>query len=151
MYADTRKVGADTDSKSFPVLSDNHGAASGVRQLFVRLGRISADADGAGRAYHADDPFGDCSASPDQPSRRICALDNFSDAGMRLYLGAVRLKRADPKSQAADPAAFLPNWRDLWPQIRDRKLVPLPLKSIGAPEGPRDFNLIHWRPTQLPP
>src|SRR5258708_8758559 len=151
MHAAAMKVSRGTDSKSFPVLIDNHGGTSCVRQMFAKLGRISVDADGAGRAYHADDPFGDCSASPDQPSRRICALDNFSDSGMRLYLGAARLKRADPKSQAPYPAAFLPNWRDLWPQIRDRKLVPLPLKSIGAPEGPRDFNLIHWRPTQLPP
>jgi hypothetical protein len=149
MNAAAMKVSRGTDSKSFPVLIDNHGGASGVRQMFARLGRISVDADGAGRAYHADDPFGDCSASPDQPPRRICALDNFSDAGMRLFLGAARLKHADPKSQATDAPAFLPNWRDLWPLIRDRKLVPLPLKSIGAPEGPRDFNLIHWRERNL--
>ena len=149
MNAAAMKVSRGTDSKSFPVLIDNHGGASGVRQMFARLGRISVDADGAGRAYHADDPFGDCSASPDQPPRRICALDNFSDAGMRLFLGAARLKHADPKSQATDAPAFLPNWRDLWPLIRDRKLVPLPLKSIGTPEGPRDFNLIHWRERNL--
>jgi hypothetical protein len=149
MNAAAMKVSRGTDSKSFPVLIDNHGDASGVRQMFARLGRISVDADGAGRAYHADDPFGDCSASPDQLPRRICALDNFSDAGMRLFLGAARLKHADPKSQATEAPAFLPNWRDLWPLIRDRKLVPLPLKSIGAPEGPRDFNLIHWRERNL--
>jgi len=143
------KVSRGTDSKSFPVLIDHHGSGSGVRQMFAKLGRISVDADGAGRAYHAEDPFGDCSASPDKPTQRICALDNFSDAGMRLFLGAVRLKRADPKSQGSDAAEFLPNWRELWPQIRDRKLVPLPLKSIGAPEGPRDFNLIHWKERNL--
>ncbi|WP_334397326.1 hypothetical protein [Bradyrhizobium sp. AZCC 2289] len=149
MNAAAMKVSRGTDSKSFPVLIDNHGGPSGVRQMFAKLGRISVDADGAGRAYHAEDPFGDCSPSPDQPSRRICALDNFSDAGMRLFLGAARLKRADPKSQTADAPAFLPNWRELWPLIRDQKLVPLPLKSIGAPEGPRDFNLIHWKERNL--
>ncbi len=149
MNAAAMKVSRGADSKSFPVLIDNDRGGPGVRQMFAKLGRISVDADGAGRAYHAEDPFGDCSASPDQPSQRICALDNFSDAGMRLFLGDVRLKRADPKSQAADAPAFLPNWRDLWPQIRDRKLVPLPLKSIGAPEGPRDFNLIHWKERNL--
>ena len=149
MNAAAMKVSRGTDSKAFPVLIDNHGGPSGVRQMFAKLGRISVDADGAGRAYHAEDPFGDCSPSADQPSRRICALDNFSDAGMRLFLGAARLKRADPKSQTADAPAFLPNWRELWPLIRDRKLVPLPLKSIGAPEGPRDFNLIHWKERNL--
>ncbi len=149
MNAAAMKVSRGTDSKAFPVLIDNHGGPTGVRQMFAKLGRISVDADGAGRAYHAEDPFGDCSPSADQPSRRICALDNFSDAGMRLFLGAARLKRADPKSQTADAPAFLPNWRELWPLIRDRKLVPLPLKSIGAPEGPRDFNLIHWKERNL--
>jgi len=149
MNAAAMKVSRGTDSKAFPVLIDNHGGPSGVRQMFAKLGRISVDADGAGRAYHAEDPFGDCSPSADQPSRRICALDNFSDAGMRLFLGAARLKRADPKSQTADAPAFLPNWRELWPLIRDQKLVPLPLKSIGAPEGPRDFNLIHWKERNL--
>jgi len=149
MNAAAMKVSRGTDSKSFPVLIDNRGGPSGVRQMFAKLGRISVDADGAGRAYHAEDPFGDCSPSADQPSRRICALDNFSDAGMRLFLGAARLKRTDPKSQTADAPAFLPNWRELWPLIRDQKLVPLPLKSIGAPEGPRDFNLIHWKERNL--
>jgi hypothetical protein len=149
MNAAAMKVSRGTDSRSFPVLIDDHGGPSGVRQMFAKLGRISVDADGAGRAYHAEDPFGDCSRSTDQPSRRICALDNFSDAGMRLFLGAARLKRADPKSQTADAPAFLPNWRELWPLIRDQKLVPLPLKSIAAPEGPRDFNLIHWKERNL--
>jgi hypothetical protein len=149
MNAAAMKVSRGTDSKSFPVLIDNRGGPSGVRQMFAKLGRISVDADGAGRAYHAEDPFGDCSPSADQPSRRICALDNFSDAGMRLFLGAARLKRGDPTSQTADAPAFLPNWRELWPLIRDQRLVPLPLKSIGAPEGPRDFNLIHWKERNL--
>src|SRR3981081_200578 len=108
MNAAAMKVSRGTDSKSFPVLIDNHGDASGVRQMFAKLGRLSVDADGAGRAYHADDPFGDCSPSSDRPPRRICALDIFSDAGMRLFLGATRLRRADPKSQAADAPAFLP-------------------------------------------
>jgi hypothetical protein len=149
MKAAAMKVSRGTDSRSFPVLVDNTSGPAGVRQMFAKLGRISVDADGAGRAYHAEDPFGECSTPPDQPSRRICAIDNFSDAGMRLFLGAARLKHADPKSQTADTPAFLPNWRDLWPLIRDRKLVPLPLKSIGAPEGPRDFNLVYWKERNL--
>ena len=149
MIAAAMKVSRGTNSKSFPVLIDNYHGPAGVRQMFAKLGRISVDADGAGRAYHADDPFGECSTPPDQPSQRICALDNFSDAGMRLFLGATRLKRADPKSQTAYTPAFLSNWRELWPLIRDRKLVPLPLKSIGAPEGPRDFNLVHWKERNL--
>src|SRR4051812_35109449 len=147
MNAAAMKVSRGDDAKSFPVLIENHVGRSGFRQMFAKLGRITVDADGAGRAYHPDDPFGDCSQTPGR--KRVCALDNFSDAGMRLYLGATRLKRPDPKSQTSDAPEFLPNWRDLWPLIRDQKLAPLPLSTIGAPEGARDFNLIHWRDRNL--
>lgn len=147
MSAATMKVSRGEDSKSFPVLIEKHGSPSSARQMFVKLKRITVDADGAGRAYHPDDPFGDCSQAPGQ--KRVCALDNFSDAGMRLFLGATRLKRPDAKSQTSDAPAFLPNWRDLWPLIRDQKLVPLPLSTIGAPEGARDFTLIHWADRNL--
>src|SRR5882672_3722530 len=145
MNAAAMKVSRGDDAKSFPVLIENRGGPSGVRQMFAKLGRITVDADGAGRAYHPDDPLGDCSQTPGQ--KRVCALDNFSDAGMRLFLGAMRLKRPDPKS--SDAPEFLPNWRELWPLIRDQKLVPLPLSTIAAPEGARDFNLIHWRERNL--
>jgi hypothetical protein len=145
MKAASMKVSRGADSKSFPVLVDNARDPSRISQLFAKLGRISVDADGAGRAYHPDDPFGDpaCGQQPDQPLPQACALDNFSNGGMRLFQGAVRLKRPDPKSALAEPE-FLPNWRALWPLIRDEKLVPLSLAAIAAPEGPRQYNLIHW-------
>jgi hypothetical protein len=145
MRAASMKVSSGGDSKSFPVLVDSHGGDSHIRQIFAKLGRISVDADGAGRAYNANDPFGDiCDHEPRQPSRRFCALDNFSDAGMRLFQGATRLKRPDPKSDATDEPDFLANWHDFWPLIRDEKLKPLPLASLAGPEGPREYNLIHW-------
>lgn len=149
MTAAAMKVSRGNDARTFPVLIEDHGGRSGVRQMFAKLGRITVDADGAGRAYHPEDPFGECSESPDRPLSHVCALDNFSNGGMRLFEGAMRLRRPDPKSQAADAPAFLPNWQDLWPLIRDHKLEPLPLSAIGAPEGARDFNLIHWRERNL--
>jgi hypothetical protein len=146
MKAASMKVSRGADSKSFPVLVDNVRDPSRVGQLFAKLGRISVDADGAGRAYHPDDPFGDpaCGHQPDQPLPQACALDNFSNGGMRLFQGAVRLKRPDPKSAPAGEPEFLPNWRAMWPLIRDEKLAPLSLAAIAGPEGPRQYNLIHW-------
>jgi Fungal chitosanase of glycosyl hydrolase group 75 len=146
MNAASMKVSRGADSKSFPVLINNTRDPSRVSQLFAKLGRISVDADGAGRAYHPDDPFTDptCGHQPNQPLPQACALDNFSDGGMRLFQGAVRLKRPDPKSPPADEPEFLPNWRALWPLIRDEKLVPLSLAAIAGLEGPRQYNLIHW-------
>src|SRR5258708_25427448 len=61
MNAAAMKVSRDTDSKSFPVLIDNHGDASAVRQMFAQHGPLSVDADAAGRAYHARDPSRDSS------------------------------------------------------------------------------------------
>jgi hypothetical protein len=147
MNAASMNVSHGSESRSFPVLVQRQRGKAVVRQIFARLGRLSVDADGAGRAYHADDPFGQqtCSPLPNQPSQQPCALDNFSDAGMRLFAGSTRLKHhPDSKSVAADEPEFLPNWRDFWPLIRDQKLVPLRLAAIVDREGPRDYNLIHW-------
>jgi hypothetical protein len=146
MNAASMNVSRGSESRSFPVLVQRRRGKTVVRQVFAKLGRLSVDADGAGRAYHADDPFGQqtCSMLPNQPSQQPCALDNFSDAGMRLFLGSTRLKHPDSKFPATDEPEFLPNWRDFWPLIRDQKLAPVPLAAIVGPEGPRDYNLIHW-------
>jgi len=147
MNATSMKVSRGSNSKLFPVLIENQRTESRGSRLFAKLNRLSVDADGAGRAYHADDPFADRTCTPE--TRQSCALDNFSDAGIRLFQGATRLKRSDPKAPATDEPEFLPNWRDLWPLIRDQKLTPLPLGPIAGPEGPRDYNLIHWKERNL--
>src|SRR5260370_27976460 len=70
MNAAAMKVSRGTDSTALPVLIDNHGGPSGGRPMFAKLRRISADADGGGRGYHAEDPFGGCRPQAEQPSRR---------------------------------------------------------------------------------
>jgi Fungal chitosanase of glycosyl hydrolase group 75 len=134
------EVHGDSASKSFPVLVERQRGR--VSQLFARLGRLTVDADGAGRAYHPDDPFGEnrCSA-PANPEQPACALDSLSNAGMRLFLGSTRLTKSSPP---ADGETFLKNWQDFWPLIRERKLKPFSLKTIVGADGPRDYNLLHW-------
>jgi hypothetical protein len=133
-------VSRDNDSKSFSVLVDRrHG---NVTRLIAKLDRMTVDADGAGRAYHPDDPLGENSCSPSvNQTEQFCALDNIGNAGMRLFYGSTRLTKS---STPTDNQAFLPNWRDMWPLIRDEKLMPLRLSTIVGPDGPRDYNLIHW-------
>jgi Fungal chitosanase of glycosyl hydrolase group 75 len=126
-------------SKSFPVLvHKRHGK---VNRLFAKLDRLTVDADGAGRAYHPDDPLGENTCSATANADQICALDNISNAGMRLFHGSTRLMKS---STPTDNQAFLPNWRDMWPLIRDEKLMPLRLSTVVGPDGPRDYNLFHW-------
>jgi hypothetical protein len=141
------KISRGSDSKLFPVLIESQDGRSKGARLFAKLNRLSVDADGAGRAYHADDPFGDQTCIPE--TQQFCALDNFSDAGMRLFLGATRLRRADPKAPATDEPEFLQNWHDLWPLIRDETLTPLSLRQIARPGGPREYNLIYWKERNL--
>jgi hypothetical protein len=126
-------------SKSFPILVDKHRGK--VNRLFAKLNRVTVDADGAGRAYHPDDPFGENSCSPTANTEQSCALDNIGNAGMRLFYGSTRLTKS---SAPTDNQTFLPNWRDMWPLIRDEKLTPLRLSTIVGPDGPRDYNLVHW-------
>ena len=133
-------VSRGNDSKSFSVLIDRR--RGNVIRLFAKLDRMTVDADGAGRAYHPSDPLGENSCSPSvNQTEQICALDNIGNAGMRLFYGSTRLTKS---STPTDSQTFLPNWRDIWPLIRDEKLLPLRLSTIVGPEGPRDYNLIHW-------
>ena len=76
MNAAAMKVSRVTDSKSFPVLIDHHGGGSGVRQIFAKLGRISVDADGAGRAPRRGS-VRRCSASRDQRATYLRARQFF--------------------------------------------------------------------------
>jgi hypothetical protein len=133
-------VSRGKNSKSFPVLVDRRGGK--VRQLFVKLDRMTVDADGASRAYHPDDPLGEKSCSPSaSQTEQICALDNIGNADMRLFHGSTRLTKTGTPS---DDETFLPNWRGLWPLISEEKLTPLRLSTIVGPDGPRDYNLIYW-------
>ena len=133
-------VSRGNDSKSFPVLVE--GRRGKATRLFAKLDRMTVDADGAGRAYHPDDPLGENSCNPSaKQTEQICALDNIGNAGMRLFQGSARLTTSAAPS---DKETFLANWRDLWPLIREEKLTPLRLSTIVGPDGPRDYNLIHW-------
>jgi hypothetical protein len=133
-------VSRGSDSKSFPVSVDRR--RDKITSLFAKLDRMTVDADGAGRAYHPGDPLGENSCSPfANHTEEICALDNIGNAGMSLFYGSTRLMIS---SAPPDNQTFRTNWRDMWPLIRDEKLMPLRLSTIVRPDGPRNYNLIHW-------
>jgi hypothetical protein len=101
------------------------------------------DADGSARAYHPDDPYGEgvCKTSRDRNGelvfKGVCALDNLSSAGFRLFLDTARLRR-NPKAgeSAANAPDLAAEWKKLWPLVRDRRIKPF---NLGAAVGEKAF------------
>jgi hypothetical protein len=120
----TMTVERDNRRKSFSVLVAPRAAKSEPREIFARILRMTVDADGSMRSYHPDDPFGEgiCRAERERGGRTVfegvCALDNLSSGGFRLFREATRLARK-PKSNNDE---FERGWRTIWPLIRDKAL-----------------------------
>src|SRR5262245_18612775 len=84
-------VERDGRRKSFSVLIDVPRTGGAPKDVFARILRMTVDADGSTRAYHPDDPYGEgvCRTGRDRNGRTIfegvCALDNLSSGGFRLF------------------------------------------------------------------
>ena len=130
--------------REFSVLVDHVEGAESPRQFFATLSRIAVDADGAGRAYHPEDPLGKgvCERMTDADGKPtlngICALDQFSSGGAYVFSGTQKLSKD----------TFVSSWLSMWPKIRDRSLKPVVLADV-YPDVPRDFYFFHWRERRL--
>jgi len=126
--------------REFSVLVDRTEGARSPGQFFATLSRVAVDADGAGRAYHPEDPLGkgvcELTTGPDgKPALSgVCALDQFSSGGAYVFSGTQKLSKD----------SFVSNWRSMWPKIRDRSLRPVVLADV-YPDVPKDFYFFHWR------
>ena len=133
--------------RRYAVLAD----ADAPKQMLVRISRLSVDADGSERAYHPEDPsgLGVCTRErgPDGKEKLAgtCALDAFSSGGFRLYLDAKRIPlmtKVDGKN-ALNPD-FDREWKNLWPQIREKKLKAFTLESLTSrPDVPAFYYLFY--------
>jgi hypothetical protein len=117
---------------------------------------MTVDADGATRAYHPDDPYGEgvCRriARPDGSIRLdgVCALDEFANGGIRLFVGARRAAKIDPRKPAAKDAIDLAQeWKGVWPLIRDRVLKPIDLTALAGPDAPPGYYFFYWKERNL--
>jgi len=126
--------------REFSVLVDHVEGAESPRQFFATLSRVAVDADGAGRAYHPEDPLGKgvCERMTDADGKPtlsgICALDQFSSGGAYIFSGTQKLSKE----------TFVSNWLTMWPKIRDRSLKSVVLADV-YPDVPKDFYFFHWR------
>lgn len=135
----------DTKTHTFSVLVDpQQGPDVAPKEMLARIVRLTVDADGSARAYHPEDPYGEgvCKVTRDRKGRTfvkdVCAVDNISSAGFRLFLETSRLKKSSnadqPGTNGTDLAA---EWKQIWPLIRDRKIKPF---NLGALIGDQTFD-----------
>lgn len=132
-------------AKTLPVLLDHKpdDDAAAVTLLAV-LHRVTVDADGSPRTYHPDDPHGTgtCTAEMgpggEQHYSGVCALDDFASAHLLVFRGTEKLGKGE----------FELPWKDIWPRIRDKKLLPVDLKQYVA-SAPDGFYFFYWKDRDL--
>src|SRR5262249_54749423 len=91
-------VSQGTDHHTFDVLIDPPASLPiAPKQVLARITRLRVDADGSARSYHPEDPDGEgvckevSQASGTTTLQGICALDDISNAGIRLFVGSERI------------------------------------------------------------
>jgi len=150
-------VSQGTDHHTFDVLIDPPASLPiAPKQVLARITRLRVDADGSARSYHPEDPDGEgvckevSQASGTTTLQGICALDDISNAGIRLFVGSERIMKSDPKKNPETGDSDLAKeWRSVWPLIRDKTLKPIDLKMIAGPSAPDGYYLFYWRPREL--
>jgi hypothetical protein len=127
-------------ARSFSVLVDRTSGANAPHEFFVTLKRVAVDADGSGRAYHPEDPFGRgvcqrTTGSDGKPALiGICPLDEFSSGGIHLYKGAQRLSGE----------AFTSSWKAIWPGISNRSIRPVTLAEAYGHGVEDKYYFFYW-------
>jgi hypothetical protein len=134
-------------SNVFSVLLDRQAAGSTIvpKQLLALTSVLHVDADGSPRAYHPGDPAGEgaCKfnyrADGDYFAEGVCALDRFSNGGIKLFRGTRKLSDSE----------FGSDWKELWSQIHDRKIRPLNIGRSATIRPQREYYSFHFPKRKL--
>lgn len=114
-------------------------------EFLVVVDRVTVDADGSPRSYHPEDPNGSgrCEVvrQPDGTTtlKGVCAVDAFPSGSILLFRGS---KKVTGKELA-------PQWAEIWPRIRDRKLKSVTLADVAPPNVTEGFYFFHSRADNL--
>jgi hypothetical protein len=120
-------------------------AAADPSEFLIVVNRVTVDADGSPRSYHPEDPYGSgrCEVvrQPDGTTTLsgVCAVDAFPSGSILLFRGSKKLTRPD----------LAPQWSQIWPRIRDRKLKSVSLTAVAGPNVSENFYFFHWREENL--
>jgi hypothetical protein len=158
MQLSNMTVARGMESHTFSVLIDPPpGLPIVPKHVLARITRLTVDADGSTRSYHPEDPDGEgmCKevSQPDGSPllQGICALDDISNAGIRLFLGTKRIMKNQPqKNSGGNDSDLAKAWTSVWPLIRDKTLRPVNFKMIiGGAEAPDGYYLFYWKQREL--
>jgi hypothetical protein len=100
-------------TRTYKILIDpSAGNPSQTTNVFLRVTRLTVDADGSSRAYHPHDPLGVGVCEPGTST--TCALDKLSSADIAVFQGTSEIK---PHKTAEDSAEYLAAWAKAWSLI----------------------------------
>jgi hypothetical protein len=81
-------------------------------EVFIRIGRLTVDADGSARAYHPADPLGIGVCEPGKEN--VCAIDRIDNADVALFEGTEPIRS---KATVAESARYIETWSKAWSRI----------------------------------
>jgi hypothetical protein len=99
-------------ARTYKILVDASGDPPKPTNVFLRVTRLTVDADGSSRAYHPDDPLGVGTCKPGKST--ACAVDRLSSADIAVFQGTTKI---EPKDTAQHSAAYLTAWAKAWSLI----------------------------------
>jgi hypothetical protein len=133
-------------SRTFELLAEPSESGDQPKNMLIRLNTLAIDADGSHRAYHPEDPFGNCCKGSDDPASSICAVDSISTAEVHIYEHNQRVSPYSGKPAKANPA-FVTAWKSLRSDIVARKDNWVDLHQYFGPQTPEDTHLYYSKQT----
>jgi hypothetical protein len=123
-------------TRAFKVLVD--AEAPRETKVFLRISRITVDADGSSRAYHPDDPLGTGICEPKK--QNACAVDELPNADVVVLRGTTKINEGDK-------ATYTATWAEAWTLIKKN-----PKASFSHQTDPRippNFALYYFKDANL--
>jgi hypothetical protein len=114
--------------------------------MLIGLSRMTVDADGSRRAYHPNDPFGLCKATPPGGAPTACALDVLGHAEIHVYRGSGAVPQfivPEGQTQSVPNPTFAVLWGKLWAKIAARKDQWIDLRTIFGGQAPATERLYY--------
>lgn len=133
--------------RRFGLLAETAPGSEEPSVMFIRLERMTVNADGSHRAYHPDDPFGrgTCEKPLRGPATMACALDYLANAEIHVYEKNTRVPQfqSNGSGRSEPNPAFAAAWGSLWSEIAARKNNWVDLGVLFGKEAPSDTRLYY--------
>jgi hypothetical protein len=139
-----RLTSGDKPPTSYSVLLDpqQDGTAVAPHEFFAVLTRVTVDTDGSPHTFHPEDPdgAGSCVRSRDsngqEVAQGVCAIERFPNGDIHVFRDDTDLAGRELTSE----------WQGMWPLVRDRRLKPIDMETVGGQKG---RYLFYWEDRRL--